>query len=149
MGPVARKAGFGVNTYTNYSSSDYNGFYIADSFKNRFNWSSPPKGVAVDYENSPVLQTFSTLRDYARATGQDTHSIMFDPSSFVSLTMPDNSDMTYMYPTDGYDLRLQRGSAAIDKGKVIPNITDDYSGSAPDIGAYEFGDNLPHYGPRN
>jgi hypothetical protein len=141
--------GFGLITYTNYSSSDHNGFYFADSFKSHFNWSSPPKGVAADYENEPIAQTFGTLESYAQATGQDAHSIMFDPGTFTSFTMPDNSDMSHLYPTDGYDLRLKRGSAAIDKGKILPNVTDGYSGAAPDIGAYEYGRDLPHYGPRN
>ena len=141
--------GFGVRTFTNYSSSDYNGFHIADSFERKFGWTSPPEGVLADYENSPVSQTFDNLSDYATATGQDMHSIIFDPEDFVSLTMPDNPDMSHMYPTDNYDLRLRRGSAAIDKAMVLPNITDDFNGSAPDIGAYEFGENLPHYGPRN
>ena len=148
-GGQGSKNGFGVVTFTNYSSSDYNGFYIADSFQNKFNWSSPPKGVVADYEHRPASQSFGSLREYARATGQDTHSVMFDPGSFVSFTMPNRSDMSYLYPTDGYDLRLKRGSAAIDKGKVLPNITDGYHGSAPDIGAYELGDELPHYGPRH
>lgn len=37
------------------------------------------------------------------------------------------------------DYRLLPTSAAIDAGKVIPGITDGYTGSAPDIGAYEYG----------
>lgn len=37
-----------------------------------------------------------------------------------------------------YDFRLKPGSPCIDAGKVIPGITDGYSGSAPDIGAYEY-----------
>jgi len=148
-GGQGSRSGYGVRTYTNYSSSDYNGFYIADSFGNRFNWSSPRSGLDVDYDNEPVLQTFGSLQDYSSRTGQDSHSVMFDPDSFVRFTMPDRSDMSYMYPPDSYDLRLKRGSAAIDKARVLSNITDGYNGSAPDIGAYEFGDELPHYGPRN
>lgn len=140
--------GFGVTTYTNYSSSDYNGFYIADSFDEKFNWTSPPDGVVADYEHSPVTRSFDSLRDYAAATGQDTHSVLFAPSDFVSFEMPDDSDKSRMYPPEQYDLRLKRGSAAIDNGTVLPNITDGYHGSAPDIGAYELGDSLPHYGPR-
>jgi hypothetical protein len=31
---------------------------------------------------------------------------------------------------------------------VIPNVTDGYTGKAPDLGAYEFGAPVPHYGPR-
>ncbi len=41
-----------------------------------------------------------------------------------------------------------RGSVVIDKGLVINNINDDLKGSGPDIGAYELGAEIPHYGPR-
>jgi hypothetical protein len=51
------------------------------------------------------------------------------------------------YPED-YDLRLVEGAPVIDKGKVIPNVNDDYTGEAPDLGAYEFGKPRPVYGPR-
>jgi hypothetical protein len=47
------------------------------------------------------------------------------------------------------DLRLRKGAAAIDAALRIPNINDDYKGKAPDAGAYEFGQTLPQYGPRN
>jgi hypothetical protein len=46
------------------------------------------------------------------------------------------------------DLRLRAGSRVIDVGVVIPDINDDYAGAAPDCGAYEYGQVLPHYGPR-
>ena len=39
-------------------------------------------------------------------------------------------------------------SAAVDAGVVIPNITDGFTGKAPDLGAYELGALLPQYGPR-
>ncbi len=46
------------------------------------------------------------------------------------------------------NLLLQSNSAAIDTGVIIPGLNDDYNGNAPDLGAYEFGDQLPQYGPR-
>jgi hypothetical protein len=46
------------------------------------------------------------------------------------------------------DLRLKAGSAAVDAGVVLPNVNDNYTGKAPDLGAYELGQDLPHYGPR-
>jgi hypothetical protein len=46
------------------------------------------------------------------------------------------------------DLRIQAGSAAVDRGVALPNVNDGYGGPAPDLGAYEAGDGLPHYGPR-
>jgi hypothetical protein len=49
---------------------------------------------------------------------------------------------------DIVDLRPQPNSAVIDKGEIIPNINDTYTGTAPDCGAYEAGQVIPHYGPR-
>ncbi len=46
------------------------------------------------------------------------------------------------------DLRLREGSAAVDAGVVIPNVNDGFAGKAPDLGAYELGEELPLYGPR-
>jgi hypothetical protein len=47
------------------------------------------------------------------------------------------------------DLRLQRGSDALDRGEQLPGINDGFTGNAPDLGAYEAGATLPHYGPRS
>jgi hypothetical protein len=40
------------------------------------------------------------------------------------------------------DFRLAAGSAAIDRGAVLPGINDGYAGAAPDLGAFEFGDTI-------
>jgi hypothetical protein len=32
---------------------------------------------------------------------------------------------------------------------VIPKVSDGYSGNAPDLGALESGQPMPHYGPRS
>jgi hypothetical protein len=36
----------------------------------------------------------------------------------------------------------------VDAGTVLPNVSDGYTGQAPDLGAYEVGQELPTYGPR-
>ncbi len=46
------------------------------------------------------------------------------------------------------DLRIAPGSPAVDAGTPIPGITDGFAGDAPDLGAYEVGQELPDYGPR-
>jgi len=46
------------------------------------------------------------------------------------------------------DLRPLPGSRVVDVAVRINNINDDYLGNAPDCGAYEAGQMLPHYGPR-
>jgi len=47
------------------------------------------------------------------------------------------------------DLRPIPGARTIDAALLIPNVNDQFTGKAPDIGAYEFGQALPHYGPRD
>lgn len=47
------------------------------------------------------------------------------------------------------DLRPRAGSRVVDAAVFIPNINDNYKGKAPDCGAYEVGQELPHYGPRD
>jgi hypothetical protein len=47
------------------------------------------------------------------------------------------------------DLRPKAGSSVEDAAVHIPNINDQYKGLAPDCGAYEVGQQLPHYGPRS
>jgi len=44
------------------------------------------------------------------------------------------------------DFRLASGSAAIDAGRHIPGITDNFSGQAPDIGALQFGEPMFAFG---
>lgn len=76
------------------------------------------------------------------------HSILMDYSIFLAAQMPDLDQPGKVYNTDEVDLRLKSNSVAIDAGLVLANINDTYTGSAPDLGAYETGQELPHYGPR-
>jgi hypothetical protein len=63
--------------------------------------------------------------------------------------MPDRKDIQRLYSPEDFDFRLAPGSAAIDAGVALPTINDGYAGRAPDLGAYEAGKPLPHYGPRS
>jgi hypothetical protein len=88
------------------------------------------------------------LGDYSRETGQDRHSVLLDYDVFVNARMPDKSDPQRLYNPDDFDFRLKPGSAAVDAGVLLPTINDDYEGRMPDLGAYELGRPVPHYGPR-
>jgi len=46
------------------------------------------------------------------------------------------------------DLRPKPGAGVIDSGVAIPGLNDEFSGAAPDRGAYELDGPLPHYGPQ-
>ena len=65
-----------------------------------------------------------------------------------ALDARDVSTLQTVYDADDLDFRLRRGSAAVDRGMVLPTVTDGFTGSAPDLGALEVGVAAPHYGPR-
>ena len=48
-----------------------------------------------------------------------------------------------------HSLQLRPGSPAVDAGVVMPGINGDFTGRAPDLGCYELGRPVPHYGPRS
>jgi hypothetical protein len=45
-------------------------------------------------------------------------------------------------------LTLRKGCNAIDSGTRLPNINDDFTGKAPDLGAHEYSRPPLTYGPR-
>lgn len=139
---------FGVTTYTNYSSSDYNGFRPNPNVEDSFEWNSPPFEKTADFEHTPPTRHFRSLKEYSEATGQDKHSVLVDYNVFQKVTIPDKNDPQRVYDTSGFNFELRPGSAAVDAGVALPNITDGYSGRAPDLGAYELSKPIPHYGPR-
>ncbi len=139
---------FNLSTFTNYSSSDYNGYRPNPGVDDSFEWNSPPFSVAADFSAKLVTRHFKTLREFQQATRQEQHSIAVDYDAFVNVPTPDKADPQHLYNPEDFDFRLRPGSAAVDAGVPLPTINDDFSGSAPDLGAYEFGRPLPHYGPR-
>ena len=148
LGQNARPQVFAIDTFTNYSSSDYNGFFPNRGSGSAFQWNSPPWGQQRNNDTPLLVRRFQSLRQYAEATGQDRHSRELDFGIFRNASAPDLGNPTRVARPDEVDLRLREGSAAVDGGIVLPNITDGYSGKAPDLGAYELGLDPPHYGPR-
>ncbi len=75
---------------------------------------------------------------------------MLDYDVFVNVPKLDRDPKTVqrLYDFKDVDFRLKPGSAAIDRGVVLANINDGFTGKAPDLGALEAGQPLPIYGPR-
>ena len=156
LGQNAAPAILSVNTFTSYTSSDYNGFRVNPGAKSAFEWSAPASGVVADFtapEHDAKLTTqrFTSLADYVAATGQDKHSVAVDYDAFVNVRRLDAQDaasVQKLYKADEFDFRLKPGSAAVDRGVSLPTVTDGFAGRAPDLGALEVGQAAPHYGPR-
>jgi len=140
---------FALRTTTNYSTSDYNGFRLNPGSDAAFEWDSPPRAVVADFTHPLEVRKFKTLAEYAAGTGKDTHSRAVDFDSFARVTVPDKSDPQRLYNPEDVDFRLRPGSPAVDAGVELPTITDGFTGKAPDLGAYELGKPIPHYGPRS
>ena len=89
--------------------------------------------------------------EFSGGTHQDLHSVAVDYDVFVNVPRLDAKDLEkvqMVYKADEFDFGLKSGSAAIDRGVVLPNVTDGFAGQAPDLGALESGHTRPHYGPR-
>lgn len=140
---------FSITTLTNYTTSDYNGFSFTPGSEDAFEWNSPNFNVASDYDPRTIRhREFKTLKEYQDATGQERHSRLVDFNVFVNVKKPDPNDPQHLYNPEDYDFRLRPGSAAVDAGVVLPTINDEYTGKAPDLGAFETGTPRLHYGPR-
>jgi hypothetical protein len=166
LGENSAPAIFSVNTNTNYSSSDYNGFRPNPGAEFSFQWNSPPFHIPADYSGllaagpgrggpganrTLEVRRFATLAEYSRATHQDQNSVIVDYDIFVKVPKLDAQDLKKvqsLYKAEDFDFRLKPGSAAVDRGVVLPNVTDGFTGRAPDLGALELGQSPPHYGPR-
>jgi len=107
---------------------DHDGFYWHPDTDYPFYW---------DGVNYP---SFAAFRD---GTGLEAHGIVVDVATcFASLDMPLEGTIPPQWMT------LAAGSGAIDAGIPLPNVDDGYTGALPDLGAFEYGAALPHYGPR-
>ena len=140
---------FAPVTWTSYSDSDYNGFRLNPDAKLEFGWTSPAPSVQAEYDAAKLVKRqFATLAEYQGVTGQDRHSVLLGADLFVHAPLPDPADPQRLYKPSDFDFHLKPGSAAIDRGMVLPTITDGFTGAAPDLGAYEVGGDTPIYGPR-
>ena len=148
LGWMPSETVFSVDTFTNYTSSDYNGFRLDPGAASSFTWKSPSRGRVKDYLGERVERKFASLDEYSKATGEDKHSILIDFNVFREVKPPDPNDITKIYKAQDLDFRLNANTAAVDAGCILPNVNDDFPGSAPDLGALELGQTLPVYGPR-
>jgi hypothetical protein len=92
-----------------------------------FDYNAHTQGTTKRFYTPTVQIMTKSFEEFRTATGYEKHGIQFDGFSNAA-PAPD--------------------SPLIDAGMVLPNVNDDFTGKAPDIGPYEFGRPLPHYGPR-
>ena len=140
----------GIMTWANATaaySTDYNGYRPNKGVAAQYSWLGPKPGEQI-YEPKPGdWKTYRTLSAFRDATGQEAHGIEVDFDIFENLVPPDPSKRHAVYHSMDLNFRLKPGSKAVDAGVRIPTVNDDFTGSAPDLGALEVGRPEPHYGP--
>ena len=108
---------------------DYDGFDWGGNFY-AFKWGSNNR--------------YTDLASFTLATGLEPHGIRIDKDTcFETFDVPDAPPA----PMPIQFMTLNPGCDAVDAGVLLPNINDDFLEIAPDLGAYEVGAPLPHYGP--
>ncbi|RKH57945.1 right-handed parallel beta-helix repeat-containing protein [Corallococcus aberystwythensis] len=88
--------------------------------------------------------SFSSLQALRTST-TEAHAVQVDLTAFSTAVAYPAAPLTlYAKP----DLRIRADSAAANAGQPLANINDGFAGLAPDLGAFEAGEDLPLYGPR-
>jgi hypothetical protein len=131
----------GVMTWANATgdySSDYNGFRPIGNNRPQYSWLAPGSG----------WKHFATLAEFQKATGQETHGIEVDFNIFENLSPPDYARRYHVYHSADLNFKLKPNSKAVDAALYLPTINDGFTGNAPDLGALEINQPVPHYGPR-
>ena len=144
----------GLYTYTSYSSLDYNGYRYREPFIGYY----APSDSMYNFSNDKNATIYSSLKELYKATKQEKNSIRVDYDIFINAHPPKFRDFNEkhaalgsaypVYYPKNFDFRLKPDAVAVDAGVFLPGINDNYKGSAPDLGAYESGQEMPHYGPR-
>jgi hypothetical protein len=90
-------------------------------------------------------QHFKTVEELKNAPGFKNSIVLDVAKTFKGGVVQPESAKNQAKPVD---LQLAPTSEAVDAGQVIPGFNDGFLGKAPDLGAYEVGAPIPHYGPR-
>ena len=136
-----------------------NNLFVGTSDRYAFENQAPAEGCDFDYDGF-VGGPFATFLKWNNQRYKDInevrakapiyrHAVHIESSNglFASgVTPPTDEKQQVAQPPD---LRLAGGTAAIDAGQPLPGFNDGFSGKGPDLGAYELGAPLPHYGPRD
>ncbi len=86
---------------------------------------------------------FDSIEELREST-TEAHAVQVDLSVFAEpVTLPSDP----FGARTVHELGLAAESAALDRGVALPNVNDGFSGTAPDLGAFELGMETTTYGP--
>ncbi len=86
------------------------------------------------------------VETFAKVSGALESFILADPSETFEKALPQWREWNEKGPPPV--MRIRKGTAVVDAGVVIPNVSEAYEGAAPDLGALELGAQEAIIGPR-
>lgn len=92
------------------------------------------------------VDSWSDLADLQANSPYEANGRIVDLADFAT---PVSLPADYTTPWSGNDMQLGATSAAVDAGEALPTVNEGFVGSAPDMGALEFGQSPPDYGARD
>lgn len=119
---------------TAYSTMDYNAYCRND-----------PDRLIQWTDHRGKRSQYRTLEAFFKATGLEEHGLLTDYDIFLKAGPPQQGKTC---EPDDYDLQLKKNTKVVDAGIALAQITENFTGKAPDLGCYELGKEPPHYGPR-
>ena len=139
-------------------SSDYNGFRPNPGAKTSFEWNSPPRQAVADFTGpghaanlrDAALHIAGGIRQgHGPGSAQRPRGLRRvrerAPTRRAGCRAACRSCTTPTTSISG----SSPGPPASTSGALLPNVTDGFAGRAPDLGALELGQPVPHYGPRD
>src|SRR5439155_16072746 len=104
-------------------------------------------GYSVPFRYGRVSE--HNLTDFQKYSGLEQYGRVVDTTCFTTFDVQGPSPTPVPAPPPyGQRMALNAWCNAVDAGAILPNINDDFVGRAPDLGAYEYGQPLPTFGPR-
>lgn len=98
------------------------------------------------FQISGVVNTYADLTAFNAGTGYEANGLALNQTIFEN---PPPTSADYKIFAPALDFVLHSQSNAIDTAALLPNVNDNFSGAAPDLGALEFGMAAPEYGVRD
>ncbi|MCE5215571.1 right-handed parallel beta-helix repeat-containing protein [bacterium] len=121
-------------------------------------FTSPMAGCDFDYDGFARIRSgnllkwnrvrYATLEEVQARSPVEKHAVLVRADQAFASGLQVPGDPAGRADPESVDLRLRPGCEAVDAGEVLPGLNDGYAGKAPDLGAYELGGDLPHFGPR-
>ena len=157
---TAVKAGSPLSVMTNAPVRNCvfrNNLFVGTEDRYGFESTAPMVGCDLDYDGfgggpwGLFLKwngvRYPTLDEARRKAPVYRHAVSVDPVSLFAdgVLPPSDAAVEADAPPD---LRLHESGDAVDAGILLPGVNDGFAGTAPDLGAYEAGADLPLYGPR-